>query len=378
MAHERTVALLRAPNGDEPLAWATSIGDVVFSSTIAGRDPASSQLADGAEAQFNIAFQNLRRLAERAGLTADDIAQLTVVINDASYRQYITKPWLELFPTDDRPARKTNHARLPDGELVNVHFVAAPGGRRKPLRIEGLAHRDPMPMGVRSGNIVLSSVLGGDDPATGKRVEGAGAQIDQAFQNMLTLTEGAGGTVDDIAHVWVFMDMDYQPSMVRAWLDMFPREGNRPARKTISYGLGAESVIQVQFTAVVGTRRENFEVPGIGHHDPIPLANKQGNLLYSSGIVGTNPATGLLADGAERQAIQALENVAKVLELAGGTMGNLIQATALVADNQHRPAVMSAWREFFPSAEDQPALHILELGLPGRDTVVQMNVVGAF
>ncbi len=375
MANERQVALLSGHGDGEALAWATRIGDIACSSTITGRDPTSGQLADGPEAQFEVAFDNARRLAESAALTTDDIAQLTVVINDASYRPYINTPWLRLFPTDDRPARKTNHARLPDGELVNVHFVAAPGERRNPLGIEGLAHRDPLPMGVRTGNIVLSSVLGGDDPATGKRVEGADAQIDQAFQNMVTLTNRAGGAVDDIAHVWVFMDMDYQPSMVRAWLEMFPQEGNRPARKTIEYGLGAGTVIQTQFTAVIGTRRENFEVPGIGHHDPIPLANKQGNLLYSSGIVGTNPATGVLADGAERQAIQALENVAKVLELAGGTMGNLIQATALIADNVHRPAVMSAWRRFFPNAEDQPALHMLELGLPGRDTVVQMNVV---
>lgn len=89
-------------------------------------------------------------------------------------------------------------------------------------------------MGVRAGKMVFSSVLGGDDPATGKRVEGADAQIDQAFRNMQTLVERAGGTVDDIAHVWVFMDMDRQPSMVRAWLDMFPEDGNRAARKTVS------------------------------------------------------------------------------------------------------------------------------------------------
>ncbi len=379
MANDRNVSTLPNPKGGEPLAWTAQIGDVAYSSTITGRDPTSGELADGPEAQFDAAFQNLRRLAESAGMTLNDVGQLTVVINDASYRPHINKPWIEMFPNDeDRPARKTNHARLPDGELVNLHFVAVPGGKRQPLEIPGLAHRDPLPMGVRSGRMVFSSVLGGDDPATGKRVEGADAQIDQAFRNMQTLVERAGGTVNDIAHVWVFMDMDHQPSMVRAWLDLFPEDGNRAARKTVSYALGAGSVIQMQFTAAIGGRRENFEVGGIGHHDPIPLANKQAGLLYSSGITGTSPSTGALADGAERQTVQALDNVAKVMGLAGGTTGNLLQVTALVADNKYRPALMSGWRELFPRPEEQPALHLLELGLPGRDTLVQMNIVGAF
>ena len=379
MANDRRVTVLDAPNGGEPLAYLDRIGDVAYSSTVTGRDPVSGRLADGPEAQFDVAFASARKLAESAGLTIDDLAHLTVVINDASYRQYINKPWLDMFPNDDdRPARKTNHARLPEGELVNLHFVAVPGGRRQPLGIPGLAHRDPLPMGVRSGKMVLSSVLGGDDPATGKRVEDPDAQIDQVFRNMRALVEHAGGTVDDIAHVLVFMDMEHQPSMVRAWLEMFPEDGNRPARKTISYSLGTGSVIQMQFTAAIGGRRENFEVEGIGHHDPIPLANKQAGLLYSSGITGVSPSTGKLADGAERQTVQALQNVAKVMELAGSSTNNLIQVTALVADNEHRSALLTGWRELFPRPDDQPALHILELGLPGRDTVVQMNVVGAF
>jgi 2-iminobutanoate/2-iminopropanoate deaminase len=127
---------------------------------------------------------------------------------------------------------------------------------------------------------------------------------------------------------------------------------------------------------VGGGPRSNLEIEGIGHHDPIPLANKQGNMLYSSGISGMNPSTGSMPEGPERQAAQALQNAARVMELAGSSSRSIAQVTALVGDNSYRPAVMNAWREFFPSIEDQPALHLLNLGVPGRDTQVQLNIVG--
>ena len=379
MAIERQTAILPGARRDEPLAWTARLGDVAFSSTITAADSTTGGLASGAEEQFAQAFAHLRSLLDHSGLTSDDVAQLTVVINDASYRPFINKPWMEMFPSDDsRPARKTNHAPLPAGELVNLHVVAVAGGGREPLEIPGLAHRDPLPMGIKAGNLVLSSVLGGDVPAGGDRPEGE-AQIDQAFHNMQSLIERAGGTVDDIAHVWVFLgDFAYQPYMVKVWVDMFPEDGNRPARKTVSYDLGGRTtLIQMQMAAVLGSgRRDNFEIEGIGHHDPIPLANKQGNFLYSSGISGMDPSTGVLAEGPERQAAQALQNAGRVMELAGATTRNLAQVTALVGDNSYRPAVMNAWREFFPSVDDQPALHLLNLGVSGRDTLVQLNVVG--
>jgi len=379
MAMERQTTTLHGARSDEPLAWMARLGDVAFSSTITAADPATGGLASGADEQFEQAFASLRSLLDRAGLTSDDVAHLTVVINDGSYRPFINKPWLEMFPSDEsRPARKTNHAPLPAGELVNLHVLAVAGGRREPLEIPGLAHRDPLPMGIRAGNLVLSSVLGGDDPAGGDRPEGE-AQIDQAFRNMQSLVEWAGGRVDDIAHVWVFLgDFAYQPYMVKVWVDMFPEDGNRPARKTVQYDLGGRTtLIQMQMAAVLGSgRRDNFEIEGIGHHDPIPLANRQGNLLYSSGISGMDPSTGALPEGPQRQATQALQNAGRVMELAGATTRNLAQVTALVGDNSYRPAVMNAWREFFPAVDDQPALHLLNLGVPGRDTLVQLNVVG--
>ncbi|MBM2806035.1 MAG: Endoribonuclease, partial [Deltaproteobacteria bacterium] len=96
------------------LPMAVRIGDGFFSSSIEGRDAASGVLGDGAEKQFEIAFANMKRLVEQAGLTTHDIAHVTVFIGDASGRQLINKPWLQTFPDEhNRPARKTTTYPLP-------------------------------------------------------------------------------------------------------------------------------------------------------------------------------------------------------------------------------------------------------------------------
>src|SRR5262245_27099294 len=238
------------------------MGNAFFSSSIAGRDPATGALGDGAEKQFDLAFRNMLTLVEQAGLTTNDIAHVTVFIGDASGRQLINKPWLQIFPDEhNRPARKTTTYPLPDKVIVQLQAFGVAGAKRQPLEIPGLSHRDPLPMGNKSGNMVYSSVLGSQDPKTNKQVAGTVEQMEQTFQNMRALVERAGGTTDDIGLVWVFLrDRTDQPVMIDSWMKMFPKDGDRPARKTIMYDelKGRESLVQLQFAAVLGGKRKNY------------------------------------------------------------------------------------------------------------------------
>ena len=59
-------------------------------------------------------------------------------------------------------------------------------------------HRNPIPMGVVLGNLVLPSVIGGRDPQDPKASQDPGEQIAQAFANMRKIFEAAGGGTDNI------------------------------------------------------------------------------------------------------------------------------------------------------------------------------------
>lgn len=376
---ERQGVRLSGPEG-QALASGVRLGPTFFATEIRGIEPESGALGDGPERQFSLAFQHLRDLVIAAGLGPDQIAQITVFINDASYRPFINTPWLDLFPDDaKRAARKTTHTELPSGDLVQLQAIGLIDGPREPLEIPGLAHRDPLPMGAKLGGLIFSSVLGGDDPQTGQRAAGV-EQIRQAFENLRSLVEGAGGGLDDVAQVWVYLgDQAFQPALVRIWLEMFPEEGNRPARKTIAYELGGTTLIQLQAVAVLGgERRVNFEIPGIGHHDPIPLATRNGAFLFSSGVDGRDPATGELRAGTGAQARQALDNVETLLRMAGGGMDHLAHVTAMVGDWGYQEAVRGAWELCFPDRSARPALQLLKLGVAGRDTLVQLHATAVF
>jgi 2-iminobutanoate/2-iminopropanoate deaminase len=355
------------------------IGDGFYSSSIEGRDPASGALGDGGEKQFELAFGNLKRLVEKAGLSTGDIAHVTVFIGDASGRQLINKPWLEIFPDEhNRPARKTTTYPLPDKVLVQLQAFGVAGAKRQPLEIAGLAHRDPLPMGNKSGGMVYSSVLGGQDPKTNKQVAGAAEQMEQTFQNMRALVESAGGTTDDIGLVWVFLrDRTDQPVMIDSWMKMFPKDGDRPARKTIMYDelKGRESLVQLQFAAALGGKRKNYEIAGVGHHDPIPMGATVGKYFFSSGIGGVDPKTGKQADTLERQAPLAFANLRALMSEVGGGLDAVAHLSIMVRDYRSHSVVMKNLLETFPDKDKRPAVHQMALGLPGTNQI-QLHAVG--
>jgi 2-iminobutanoate/2-iminopropanoate deaminase len=345
----------------------TRFGDYVFSSSIVGIDPKTGLLGEGPEEQLAFAYQNMRDLCASAGISTDNIAHVTNYIRDPSMRGYLNKPWLEMFPEEnDRPARKTTAYELPGNQFIVLQMLAIAGQRRERLELPGRAHRDPLPSGVKMGNLVYSSVLTNQDPATGKNIDEPKAAIDQCFNSQLDLIRLAGGSDDSILHHWVFMnDFDYQPYMVDVYLQHFPEFGNRPARKTVRY----DTSIQQQFIGMLGERRENYEIPGISHHDPIPMACRMGNLVMSSGMGGDDPATGRVPEGLEAQAEGSFANMQRMVEIAGGKTTDIAHVTVLVRDYASLPTIDRYWTQMFPDPAARPARHIMKLGLQGTGHV---------
>lgn len=352
-------------------------GGMLFTSGISGADPGTGELSPDPEKQFELAFRKVGDLVERAGLSVDELGLVTVCIPGASHRPYINAPWLAMFPDENRrPARKTNQYRLPDGMHVQLTAIGVKGQRPQSLEIPGFAHRDPLPAGVRIGDLVFSSVVGGQD-ASGQQLEDAAGQIRQAFENLEILLRGAGGTKDDILHVYVFLrDRELQPPLIETWLDIFPEEGNRPARKTIFYDeLRGSTVVQLQMVAVLGgDKRGNYEIPGIGHHDPIPMGASLGGLVWSSGMSGRGPGQMDVGLSVEEQAPICFGHMSTLAAQAGVTPDDIGLITLLVRDYGDVEMIMRSWREMFPDPADEPVLHTMALGLSG-DNPLQLHMV---
>ncbi len=126
-------------------------------------------------------------------------------------------------------------------------------GKRRSIHVEGVQHGAPIPMGARVGNMLFSSGIMGTDPATGTVPEGLEQQCEFAFANMRKLVENAGGTVEDIGAVKVWMtDRSKREAVNKPWLKMFPDEDNRPARHAIQYDSFPPGVlVQLEMIAVL-------------------------------------------------------------------------------------------------------------------------------
>lgn len=335
-----------------------------------GLEPGTGELADTAERQFELAFAGLAERVQAAGLSLAEVGRVTVFTPDRSFRPLINAPWLSVFPDDDRPARKTTHADLGKGVFVELAVDGVRGGTRQQIEIDGVRHKDPLPMAVKMGRHVFTSVIPADVPGGGT-VEGIDA-IHQVFANMKAVIEAAGGTLADIQNVWVFLGMwDIHDFMVDTWVESFPDEHARPTRKTIWY---PSTNIQLQMEAFLGGDRHVIEIEGIPHRDPIPMGAICEGMFTTSGVDGRDPSTGKVPRGVPAQSKLMLQNLDTLLAHVGGSTDDLFHVTSLVGSRNYIPDVKAAWAERFP--DGGPALQFLELGLVARDMLVQVIAEG--
>ena len=70
--------------------------------------------------------------------------------------------------------------------------------RRKSIHIGEFKHANPIPNACRIGNLLMSGVILGRDPATGAMPERIEDQCANMFAHMKAIVEAGGGTTDDI------------------------------------------------------------------------------------------------------------------------------------------------------------------------------------
>ena len=80
---------------------------------------------------------------------------------------------------------------------------------------------------------------------------------------------------------------------------------------------------------------------------PYSQALRSGNMVFVSGQIPVDPATGNMVEGIEAQATQALTNLKNVLAAAGLSTKNVIKTTVFLADLKDFPTVNGIYETFF-------------------------------
>ncbi|MDQ3529078.1 MAG: Rid family hydrolase [Actinomycetota bacterium] len=122
--------------------------------------------------------------------------------------------------------------------------------RRQSLHLDGIGHKAPIPAAARVGDLVVSSGISGKDPATGRLGHDTGAQVEFAFSHMETLLQEAGGGLDSLVRVTVFLRDHADKALVdEAWVSAFPNPNDRPSRHTVPLERGGKANVQLEFIA---------------------------------------------------------------------------------------------------------------------------------
>jgi 2-iminobutanoate/2-iminopropanoate deaminase len=100
-------------------------------------------------------------------------------------------------------------------------------------------------------------------------------------------------------------------------------------------------------------------VPRLG---PYSQAVRAGNLVFTAGQPGIDPATGQLAGPTfEAQARQAIANLRAVLEDAGTSLQRVVKVTCFVADAAAFPTLNELFAEFFPDSPPVRSVPVVTL-----------------
>jgi 2-iminobutanoate/2-iminopropanoate deaminase len=126
---------------------------------------------------------------------------------------------------------------------------------RRSINIEGFSHGQlPIPAASRVGPLVVTGGVHGMDPATGKLPEDVHQQTERMFENLRRIMTAAGGSLEHIAGVTIFVAVpDARVAVNEEWVRAFPDPASRPARHMIvDYNLPGGLVVQCAATAWIG------------------------------------------------------------------------------------------------------------------------------
>lgn len=109
---------------------------------------------------------------------------------------------------------------------------------------------------------------------------------------------------------------------------------------------------------------------------PYSQAVRAGTLLFVSGQIPIDPATGSMIDGdVAAQTHRVLQNVGAILEAAGGSLDDVVRTTVYLADMNDFAAMNAVYGTYFSSPA--PARATVQAARLPKDARVEIDVIAS-
>ena len=107
---------------------------------------------------------------------------------------------------------------------------------------------------------------------------------------------------------------------------------------------------------------------------PYSQAVEVNGMVYTSGVIPVDPATGALAgETAAEQAEQVFTNLKNLIEASGTSMENIVKTVVFLKDMEDFAAVNGVYAKYFP--QPYPARSCVEVARLPKDVALEVEAV---
>lgn len=106
---------------------------------------------------------------------------------------------------------------------------------------------------------------------------------------------------------------------------------------------------------------------------PYSQAIELNGMVYTSGIIPVDPATGAIPEGASAQADRVFKSMSALLEAAGTSMANVVKTTVFIKNMDDFAAINEVYAKYFP--EPFPARSCIEVARIPKDVLLEAEAI---
>ena len=106
---------------------------------------------------------------------------------------------------------------------------------------------------------------------------------------------------------------------------------------------------------------------------PYSQAIEVNGMVYTSGVIPVDPATGEIPAGVEAQARQAFGNLSSLLEAAGTSMAQAVKTTVFIKEMNDFGKINEIYAEYF--TKPYPARSCVEVARLPKDVLLEIEVI---
>ncbi len=106
---------------------------------------------------------------------------------------------------------------------------------------------------------------------------------------------------------------------------------------------------------------------------PYSQAIEVNGMVYTSGIIPVDPATGEIPTGAAAQADRVFKSMSALLESAGTSMANVVKTTVFIKNMDDFAAINEVYAKYFP--EPFPARSCIEVARIPKDVLLEAEAI---